>query len=356
MAADLNQEIDALLQMMEEIVKIALRIREENNQKKSAVATNASKLPITPEMDESQDAVVSKLDDKMKDISNIKSDMAYQLNHGDQIQNLNETAQHDDLRKSFNDLVSQLNEINSKIEGFDFNSSSLLGQLGQSLIHFDKQIKDLGDRITEHIKQLPETAKVVAITFVAGHLDRLGKTVEALKNHLSDKIKENAIEIEVSGAQDMTSGQTQTPARDLTDNLNTKTTKELLSVMDPNNFFTIKDLILQNVSKDFDLMQGAIDEHCQRTRVKDNVVGLKTEIDPAATSLESLSGIEQAGIKTVASVKDELEDITLSEYSDHMEDEYQNGFDTNPNFATEVTDEEWASQSAIAADPWEQEM
>lgn len=404
MATDLNHEIDALLQMMEEIVKIALRIREENNQKKST--TNSKEIEQTsPEKLATQDEVMEKLDDKMKEITNVKGDIAYQINQEDQEQAQDEVIKNEkttdqvkisspniigdelveqekeSIIKTFNEMKLRLNQMSKELDQLDFKNPTALARFGQSLIKLDGQIKELGNRITDFIKKIPETAKNNMFSFMVNQLDHLGQNIANLKEKLNEKIAEQTIETEKQvplQSSELENGQSkekiakqsieaeQTPSPLLKqqkepvieNNVNTKTTKELLNVMNKGEFYTVKDLILMNVSDNLRTMGDSIEECSQKAIEQNKFIGLKTEIDPNVTSLESMAGNEQAGIKTVASVKDELEDITLSEYGDSMEAAYQNGFDTNPNIATEVTDEEWAGlmENEPEYDPYEPEM
>lgn len=417
MAADLNQEFDAILQMVEEIVKIMLRMKEDNKQNQSAAGLKEAQ-QSTPKQALTTDEVVGQLDEKMKEITNVKSDMAYQINREDQeqaqdivIKNENAPGQvkisspniigdklaeqeKDAIMKTFNEMKLRLNQMSKELDQLDFKNPTALARFGQSLIKLDGQIKELGNRISDFIKKIPETAKSNMFSFMINQLDHLGQNVVSLKEKLNEKISEQTIETEKSeklsamenqaplqlseleneqleekvANQSIEVKQTPPPALKLEkepvieNNTNSKTTKELLNVMNKGEFYTVKDLILKNVSGDLNIMRGSIEECNQKAISQNKFIGLKTEIDPNITSLESMAGNEQMGIKTVASVKDELEDITLSEYGDSMEAAYQNGFDTNPNIATAVTDEEWARQSEELAanelkfDPWEQEM
>jgi len=436
MAADFNQEIDGLIQMIEEMLKFALRMREEQKQ---AMANGVA--PTAQSVANNMDTVVEQFDQKMKNVGSIKKDMAYQLNKEARQQDLpqkqpvqqpnvavgiknerqpdlaaanNHVAsqtidvtamrekeelallqEKEALRKSFNAMKIRLSELSKEMDQLDFKSPTALARFGHSLIKLDNQIKELGNRITDFVKSVPENAKISTITFLATRLDALAQSVSTLKDNLNDKIREQPSEAvkpeQEDGEQTNELGtpekeiiqtiitKEQPPIHLLKPNLepesktepdpinqtNTKTAKELLTPVGKGEFFTMKDLILMNVSDDLKSMGDSIEECSRKAIEASNFIGLQTEIDPNVTSLESMAGNEQSGIRTVPSVKDELEDITLSEYSDDMEAAYQNGFDTDPNIATAVTDEEWANQhdeeyanqqpERMVFDPWEQE-
>ncbi|HEY5537527.1 MAG TPA: hypothetical protein VIK23_02585, partial [Acetobacterium sp.] len=71
------------------------------------------------------------------------------------------------------------------------------------------------------------------------------------------------------------------------------------------------------------------------------LVGIRTELDPKVGTFEALNGNEKSGLKTVASVKEEIEDVTLTDYSPHEEEAYHEGVDPDPDVASIPTDEEW---------------
>lgn len=421
MAADLNQEVDAMLQMMEEMVKIMLRLKEEHNQNQVAAGNGPrqqSQAGAVPSDTAEADATIAQLDEKMKGIGVIKGDVAHKLKQESQQQENQQNTTRDiknehqpdpvatkiqdasqdaisselqnreEIRKTFNNLKRQFNDLSIEMDQLDFKNPSALARFGQSLIALDQQIKTLSNRITDFVKSVPENAKVSAITFCAVRLDALAKSITDLKDKLNAKIlvqSNSAVKPEISPQSNelpdhlatqqetVVHAKEQTPLRvlpqkeksEMGHTTNSKTATELLSVVEEGEFFTMKDLVARNMSSDLNTMGDSIEECSRKAIEASNFVGLQTEIDPNVTSLESMAGNEQSGIRTVPSVKDELEDITLSEYSDDMEAAYQNGFDTDPNIATAVTDEEWANQQdeeyanqqaeRMVFDPWEQE-
>lgn len=425
MAADLNQEVDAMLQMMEEMVKIMLRLKEEHNQNQVAAGNGPrqqSQAGAVPADTAEADATIAQLDEKMKGIGVIKGDVAHKLKQESQQQENQQNTTRDiknehqpdpvatkiqdasqdaisselqnreEIRKTFNNLKRQFNDLSIEMDQLDFKNPSALARFGQSLIALDQQIKTLSNRITDFVKSVPENAKVSAITFCAVRLDALAKSITDLKDKLNAKIlvqSNSAVKPEISPQSNelpdhlatqqekkqetVVHAKEQTPLRvlpqkeksEMGHTTNSKTAKDLLSVVEEGEFFTMKDLVARNMSSDLNTMGDSIEECSRKAIEASNFVGLQTEIDPNVTSLESMAGNEQSGIRTVPSVKDELEDITLSEYSDDMEAAYQNGFDTDPNIATAVTDEEWANQhdeeytnqqaERMVFDPWEQE-
>lgn len=420
MAADLNQEVDAMLQMMEEMVKIMLRLKEEHNQNQ-VVAGNGlrqqSQAGAVPADAAEADATIAQLDEKMKGIGVIKGDIAHKLEQenlqnttrvikNEQQSELVATNSHDasqdaisselqnreEIRKTFNNLKRQFNDLSKEMDQLDFRNPSALARFGQSLIALDQQIKTLSNRITDFVKSVPENAKVSAITFCAVRLDTLAQSITDLKDKLNAKIlvqsniaakseklpQSSELPDHLAIQQDKkqeaaVNAKEQTPFHvlpqkeksEMGHTTNSKTAKDLLSVVEEGEFYTMKDLVAMNMSSDLNAMGDSIEECSRKAIEANNFIGLQTEIDPNVTSLESMAGNEQSGIRTVPSVKDELEDITLSEYSDDMEAAYQNGFDTDPNIATAVTDEEWANQhdeeyanqqpERMVFDPWEQE-
>lgn len=425
MAADLNQEVDAMLQMMEEMVKIMLRLKEEHNQNQVAAGNGPrqqSQAGAVPADTAEADATIAQLDEKMKGIGVIKGDVAHKLKQESQQQENQQNTTRDiknehqpdpvatiiqdasqdaisselqnreEIRKTFNNLKRQFNDLSIEMDQLDFKNPSALARFGQSLIALDQQIKTLSNRITDFVKSVPENAKVSAITFCAVRLDALAKSITDLKDKLNAKIlvqSNSAVKPEISPQSNelpdhlatqqekkqetVVHAKEQTPLRvlpqkeksEMGHTTNSKTAKDLLSVVEEGEFFTMKDLVARNMSSDLNTMGDSIEECSRKAIEASNFIGLQTEIDPNVTSLESMAGNEQSGIRTVPSVKDELEDITLSEYSDDMEAAYQNGFDTDPNIATAVTDEEWANQhdeeyanqqpERMVFDPWEQE-
>lgn len=420
MAADLNQEVDAMLQMMEEMVKIMLRLKEEHNQNQVAASNSPrqqSQAGAVPADTAEADATIAQLDEKMKGIGVIKGDIAHKLEQ-ENLQNTtrvikneqqselvatnsqdtrqdaisSELQNREEIRKSFNALKLQFNDLSKEMDQLDFKNPSALARFGQSLIALDQQIKTLSNRITDFVKSVPENAKVSAITFCAVRLDALAKSITDLKDKLNANIlvqSNSAVKPEISPQSNELPNQLTTqqdkkqetvvdakeqdpihvlPQKEKAEmghTTNSKTAKDLLSVVEEGEFYTMKDLVAMNMSSDLNAMGDSIEECSRKAIEANNFIGLQTEIDPNVTSLESMAGNEQSGIRTVPSVKDELEDITLSEYSDDMEAAYQNGFDTDPNIATAVTDEEWANQhdeeyanqqpERMVFDPWEQE-
>lgn len=420
MAADLNQEVDAMLQMMEEMVKIMLRLKEEHNQNQVAAGNSPrqqSQAGAVPADTAEADATIAQLDEKMKGIGVIKGDIAHKLEQ-ENLQNTtrvikneqqselvatnsqdtrqdaisSELQNREEIRKSFNALKRQFNDLSKEMDQLDFKNPSALARFGQSLIALDQQIKTLSNRITDFVKSVPENAKVSAITFCAVRLDALAKSITDLKDKLNANIlvqSNSAVKPEISPQSNESPNQLTTqhdkkqetvvdakeqdpihvlPQKEEAEMghpTNSKTAKDLLSVVEEGEFYTMKDLVAMNMSSDLNAMGDSIEECSRKAIEANNFIGLQTEIDPNVTSLESMAGNEQSGIRTVPSVKDELEDITLSEYSDDMEAAYQNGFDTDPNIATAVTDEEWANQhdeeyanqqpERMVFDPWEQE-
>lgn len=409
MATDLNQEIDQLLAMIEEVIKIALRIRDEKKELEKSTPTKDLR---------TADDVIEKLDEKMNDINNVKSDISYKLNIEEQedIQEKvikNEKLNDRKIRVASNDekpldsevfkfekekeeiknrierLQKQLDEKKNELEQIDFKNPTMLTRFGDSLIELDRQIKELGDRITDFVSRIPETVQKTVFSFLIQQLDNLSQSVLNLKDHLNQKISEqNTIiaqtdqsaeskqlseeittekviekEMPVVNPESEVEKQSEIVAIETSNSTvensvtNGKTAKDLLSVVEEGEFFTMKDLILRNMQQTFMTMGESIEECSRRAIEQEKFVGLQTEIDPQVSSFESISGNEQAGVKTVASVKEELEEVTLTEYSESMENAYQHGLDPDPNVATDITKEEWELQLEESQyDPWEQQM
>lgn len=411
MTTDFNQEIDQLLAMVEEVLEIALRIKKENSQKKTVSVDQAI------EQSSKTDQVMEDLDEKMKEVNSVKGDIAFKLNHENEQEsesvikkentNTNQTdvnsnneskylkemsnfeKEKEEIKNRIENLQKQLDEKKNELEQLDFKNPTMLARFGNSLIEFDRQIKELGDYITDFVRRIPETAQKTIFSFLIRQLDSLSQSVLNLKNHLNEKISEqNTIiektdqspeskqlseetttekviekEMPVLNMESDVEKQSENVAIEMSDstvensNTNAKTAKDLLSVVEEGEFFTMKDLILRNMQQTFMTMGESIEECSRRAIEQEKFVGLQTEIDPQVSSFESISGNEQAGIKTVASVKEELEEVTLTEYSESMENAYQHGLDPDPNVATGITKEEWElQQEELQYDPWEQQI
>lgn len=74
--------------------------------------------------------------------------------------------------------------------------------------------------------------------------------------------------------------------------------------------------------------------------IKEKVVGVQTELVPDAGLMESINKNESQGIHTTAAVKNELEDVTMTDYGETMEDAYRHGNDPDPDVSAYPTEEQ----------------
>lgn len=92
-------------------------------------------------------------------------------------------------------------------------------------------------------------------------------------------------------------------------------------------------------------------ELSKKAAIKEAIIGVQTEIDPKASSMESIKSREAAGIVTTAPVIEELEEVTMTEYGEPMEEAYQNSADPDPDVSAFPTDEQRAIEAAYDYDP-----
>lgn len=383
----IDQEFEQALAVVQKILEIMLRVQEENRQKAAQASSDQKKAdqPVESETTKPEaitPEAVEELDDQMKELNVVKRDIknsierpqpeqTEELINDSELSELTDDTEKrmQDLKIELDKLMKQLDVAKKELTAININNPSALQRFGEKLIKLDASIKILNNRINTFFRSLPERFEKSAANFLIGKLDQINDKTQSLKEQLNEKITESEVmqenTVKVNEVVNPEKAAEKIAPVEVIKNENEngpgfKTAKEMIANKD--DFYRIKDLIVDNIQKDFNSMstsmESVIAEALERNRLQqaktEELSGLKTEIDPKTATIESMNA--NKNVKTVASVKEELEEVTLSDYGDDMEAAYQVGFDTDPNVATEVTDEEWAEQQDYYENCWEPEM
>lgn len=364
MAYGIDQEFEQALALVQKILEIMLRIQQENKKK----VTDQGVKQTAPK------EVIDEVDEKMKELNGVKREIKHYIDQPEQSvsrgKNENQELlwssdeieqQRNELKKEMDKFIKQLEFAKKELDAINITNPSALQRFSEKLMMLDANIKILNSRINSFFRLIPERLEKSAANFLIGKLDVINEKVLALKDQLSEKTKEShetqkeKIEIREKTVQQEKVDEKSVPLKVIKNESEHfhgpafRTAREMIANKD--EFYLIKDLIVDGMHKEFDsmntTMEGMIEtaiENNQKQISKNSIqnnelTGLKMEIDPKVGSFESMDA--NKNVKTLASVKDELEEVTLTEYGGKMEASYQAAFDTDPNVATDVTDEEW---------------
>lgn len=376
MAYGIDQEIDQALALMQKILEIMLRIQQENKEKNQTQqsADGTTETRVVPKQ-QIQDDDVKELDDAMKELNGVKRDIKSNIAKPELSQmqdkgNATESSvlsndlekQKQDLKLELDKFIKQLEFAKKELNALNIGNPSALQRFGNKLIRLDADLKILNNRINSFFRSIPEKMQKGAANFLIGRLDMVNEKVTSLKDQLNAKIQENSIsqeDISTEHIKDVEKSEATVIKNEKGQNALSEFRTAPQMIADKEGFYRIKDLIIDESHGKFnsmndsiqDMIEKAVENNRQRQALNKQqnieLSGLKTEIDPKTATIENINSNQN--VKTVSSVKEELEAVTLTEYSEHMEEAYHAGFDTDPNVATEITDEEWVNC-------WEPEM
>ena len=359
---DFSKAIDDMLLLLESIVKEMVKLPKFNELHQGA--TNESEVPTTESNQLKEPpqalAVQKPVIEEKNPMNNIVKLMeAFLVTQKEMISIINEPSHENEAdlpsldkehEVSEKDIVSELEQlkqmvIDSEMEmtaiavaAEEITRSSALKRLGEQLIQLDEKRETLSNKISDYFNNLPGRIKEGFASLVVGSLQEITNKMENLTRKLSDCItpktellpdpklitKEQSLNLKDRGIIDINSA---TDDKSLIEKI-----KELLGVLE-------KDMA--TIPTDIKYLEFALKSKDATMDDIKPLVGIRTELDPKVGTFESLNGNEKSGLKTVASVKEEIEDVTLTDYSHHEEEAYHEGVDPDPDVATIPTDEEY---------------
>jgi|LGOV01.1.fsa_nt_gb hypothetical protein len=221
--------------------------------------------------------------------------------------------------------------LNATLHGIDtgeLDKKSALRNCGEKFIELDDKRLAVNNKINDYCSNFSMRTQEKFTSWMLNHLQKINDKVE--------KMRESVTQNFISKVQ------TKLDKEVNSKNNNQKLDHEKIDkpLVKENNSAEKLKAILNDLEKNINGIKGDIQLVEDRLKEAEQVVGVKTEIDPKVGVFETLNGNENAGLKTVASVKEEIEDITLTDYSEHEEEAYHNGVDPDPNVATKMTDQE----------------
>ena len=356
---DFSKEIDQLLLLMEEVLKVSLKITQPKKQhpevgeqpeapdakeeeKKLKEAVKALKIP-EPAIEKRP---ITELDQLMATFTGLRRNIVSKMQEQSRVNEAEAPVVDRNHEKAEHEIVSGLNDLDRMVtdtqkvvatavvatEGIKRNS--VLKNLGERLIQLDEKRDALSYKIRRYFISLPGRVKEGFASLVIGSLQDITTKMGNLT-----KAFNNCIHSEVEELPDIKS---------ISDNINRSSEVEEIaddkSIPDDKSLpEKIKDL-LEALEKDISIIKSDVKTFEDRLKESEKTVGIRTELDPKVGVFETLNGNEKSGLKTVSSVKEEIEDVTLTDYSHHEEEAYHEGFDPDPDVATVITDEEWADE------------
>lgn len=248
------------------------------------------------------------------------------------------------------DIVSGLDQLKQMVIESEMEMSAIavaaegitrysaLKRLGEQLIQLDEKREALSNKISDYFNSLPGRIKERFASLVVGSLQEITNKMENLTQKLSDCItpktellpdpklitEEISLTPKDQGVIDINSA---ADDKSLIEKI-----KEMLGALE-------KDIA--TINTDVKYLEFAFKSKDANIADIKPLVGIRTELDPKVGTFEALNGNEKSGLKTVASVKEEIEDVTLTDYSHHEEEAYHEGVDPDPDVATIPMDEEW---------------
>ena len=351
---DFSKKFDQLFLLIEEILKVTMKIAQTQNE---APVEAPEALNIKAENNQLQESVVGikpihKLDELMQTFTGIGREVDAQIK--EQSNEKPNEAIDLSLNKANKlaeiEIVSGLKEIKQLItdsqiamtavavETEEIKRKSILKSLGEQLLQLDEKREALSNKISDYFTALPGQIKESFASLVVGSLRDITNKMENLTRSLNDCL--------TPGVEIASNSNLPTDDKSLLPNLEDvqathsmvddksliEKIRELLSVLE-------KDIAV--INQDAKYLDFALKSKPVVTEESENIVGIRTELDPTVGTFEALNGNEKSGLKTVASVKEEIEDVTLTDYSHHEEEAYHEGVDPDPNVATEITRDEW---------------
>lgn len=350
---NLSNEVDQFLQLMEEMLKLAVKFNQPRKPTQDRMVGLVERQNIESGLKgvdaDIENKIIEKMDSLMHEFSTIRRETITKMNtkniQAEMTTTLIESVPNSLIEKE-NLLVLDISELekmtestqtllNNDIHERDTNEAdkkSFLRSFGEKMIQLDEKRLAITDSINDYFSNFTTRTREGFGNWVINHLQDINNKVESMKATFTQQfLQESPIQadqVEVPIKQDIASDLSSTNG--IQPLVEEKTLMEKIAGIIhalENNMATIK--------RDIELVDDLLKETQQ-------VVGVRTELDPKVGVFEPLNGNEKSGLKTVTSVKEEIEDITLTDYSPHEEEAYHEGVDPDPNVATQITDEEWA--------------
>jgi hypothetical protein len=243
---------------------------------------------------------------------------------------------------------------------------TLLKAIGASLIAVENRRLALGDKVKNFFKTLPNQIELKFSKGLINMLEQIKERVNTLNDELMQEVKpQDQIQAAVDKQAEVVAEKTE-----VTENVEVKASdyprksdqlidemgvklKELKHSIDQE--YTIAQKAQAEVQKKQaeekmaaqKLEEQKLAEQKAETQkiaaqkdelIKEKVVGVQTELVPDAGLMESLNEKETQGIHTTAAVKNELEDVTMTDYGETMEDAYRHGNDPDPDVSAYPTE------------------
>lgn len=263
----------------------------------------------------------------------------------------------DALENNLDEIEKHLTEAQSLPDSSQ-EKLTLLQKIGENLIRFENNRLALLNKIQTFFKTLPNQIELKFTKWMSDRMEGLNNRVTQLQQEINNNRKlknEQTVEAveKVSEITKESSGSHDVKASDY---------PLLMNAM-------LKDLgnSVDELGKTVNQMQEQVKAEIEKVRVQNEetikielsqkeiknarVTGVQTEIDPKVSSMESIKSQEAAGVMTTASVIDELEEVTLTEYGESMEEAYQNSEDPDPDVAAFPTEEQRVIETEFNYDP-----
>lgn len=255
-----------------------------------------------------------------------------------------------------------------------FERITLLKAIGTSLIAVENRRLALGDRVKSFFKTLPNQIELKFSKGLINMLEQIKERVNTLNDELMQEVKQqDQIQTAVDKQAEAVAEKTETFEKtEVTKNVEVKASdyprksdqlidemgmklKELKHSIDQEYTIAQKAQVeVQKKQAEEKLAEKKLEEQKQATQnaeaqktaaqknelIKEKVVGVQTELVPDAGLMESLNEKETQGIHTTAAVKNELEDVTMTDYGETMEDAYRHGSDPDPDVSAYPTETE----------------
>lgn len=320
-----------LKNFLEQFYQEFLVVRNNVNKKNDAVQTNQSieKVEKTPENSE-QAAIARGIDTLEKDLEGIEKQV-------EEVRLLPDSSQ---------------------------EKVTLLQKIGANLIRFENNRLALQNKIDTFFKTLPNQIELKFTKWMHDRMEGLTNRVAELHQQININKQQKSEQIvrveppENEVHKDSENKQENSKQRDVkSSDYPLLMQAGLIDI--GNSIDGLKKSVIQMLLEtEAEIERVRIQEEKQnnnelskKAAIKEAIIGVQTEIDPKASSMESIKCREAAGIVTTAPVIEELEEVTMTEYGEPMEEAYQNSADPDPDVAAFPTDEQRAIEAAYDYDP-----
>ncbi|AFA47932.1 hypothetical protein [Acetobacterium woodii] len=261
------------------------------------------------------------------------------------------------LDKDISTLEQQTDQL-KKTPKQSIERVTLLKAIGAGLIAAENRRLALGDKVKHFFKTLPNQIELKFSKGLINMLENLKERVNTLNHELMQEVKpENQVQAvaeksEVNENVEVKASDYPRKSNQLIDEMGQKLDELKLSLNEEYALAQKNQVEAQKKQAEEKLTaqklaeQKLAEQKAEAQKVaaqkdeliKEKVVGVQTELVPDAGLMESLNQKETQGIETTAAVKNELEDVTMTDYGETMEDAYRHGNDPDPDVSAYPTE------------------